>query len=1158
MEFEADEILGETFSLSELCCDAASLVGLAAQLQGEQAGATDDLRQRLGASAADLRQLLGLDTDGKNQMDFLRQLVAAQKTGTFAESDALKARQFTKQLLGEGENSAAKVAAGDQRVAITGPTQLVPNPQCALLKFFREKTATPQSTRRAQERWTVDNFGRPSSEGEPPSTKSRSTETSTNSEEGLQLSSSGTTASNVVVQEDDENVDAHLASLGFDASSPSCSDSSPVKAVARTTDREEMVPTAKTEVDVVGHQPQQTTNSSLPDGVESMQNQTKPVHPYADVISQMRAAAHWPRLEDIAAELQKYEAGEYNFKPARMRNIFGANTAPAQAMSKLDAYFTVPNVNARVSTTGDNLSDKNKAACYETPTDLVLVRTVADLQQMIADLATEDFVAIDIEHHSAHSFRGFCCLLQLSSKSTDYIVDLIPPPSQLETVADFRAAVTLLNKITANPAIVKVFHGADHDVIWLQRDFGVYLVNLFDTGQATRVLRYPGGFGLANLYKTELNFLPDKSLQLADWRKRPLEAHCVNYARSDTHFLLYVWMKLMVQLYAQEDGNANTAPAQSGSYGSSALSCFNSGKNAAATTSKMNQAASVTTAVRECFEKSQKVALQVYRVKNPFPLPRSYLKMEASKITSKHKLPRNHGYWHFVQFGRLENILEWRDCVARVVDESEFQILPPHACCQLALLPLEDDPSGAVPRERGLEYFAKNVSVAHLKEQVRQVVYRNMSRMEPAERDLTLSEVDTLFAVWRLGTVADREQRALEMAKLLEEKYLKREIEMIVGVAQKIADEMNDTNSKEPVCIPPVAVAADPNASALDAAEEPVVPQNTAADGNSDVGESRKRQAAATSSDMGASESTGKNGPSALQNTSGIVWLKPVADPAIVQAAHAVSESVLAGSKRRKFGAPTSKVADFFQAVTAAVSKQRGHSAVLQLIDDSSDEDASSTEGENDGTETKRVRSDQLGLQMAQLSRNKPAPVQASCTGEDRFLKVVAPPPPPTKAETEEEKAIAAGSSTTVVLRGDNAPGASGTGRRRKKHKNLLPANGETTVAATDLPAVEEKQIAGVPNLGFSSLDDTTGQAAAAALGASSKKKSKKAVRKEAKNNEAANRPQQFHAGGGAAAFQPDRLLVRSKKDGRTRSKGKGKGKKGGQVEESGFRQKNK
>lgn len=26
-------------------------------------------------------------------------------------------------------------------------------------------------------------------------------------------------------------------------------------------------------------------------------------------------------------------------------------------------------------------------------------------------------------------------------------------------------------------------HGADRDIIWLQRDFGIYICNMFDTGQ---------------------------------------------------------------------------------------------------------------------------------------------------------------------------------------------------------------------------------------------------------------------------------------------------------------------------------------------------------------------------------------------------------------------------------------------------------------------------------------------------------------------------------------------------------------------------------------------------------------------------------------------------------------------------------------------------
>eukprot|EP00434_Breviolum_minutum_P044979 symbB.v1.2.040237.t2/scaffold7092.1/size13377/1 len=57
----------------------------------------------------------------------------------------------------------------------------------------------------------------------------------------------------------------------------------------------------------------------------------------------------------------------------------------------------------------------------------------------------------------------------------------------------------LLNEIFSDPRILKVLHGADRDVLWLQRDFSVYLVNMFDTGLATRALRLQGGFSLANL-----------------------------------------------------------------------------------------------------------------------------------------------------------------------------------------------------------------------------------------------------------------------------------------------------------------------------------------------------------------------------------------------------------------------------------------------------------------------------------------------------------------------------------------------------------------------------------------------------------------------------------------------------------------------------------
>ena len=107
-----------------------------------------------------------------------------------------------------------------------------------------------------------------------------------------------------------------------------------------------------------------------------------------------------------------------------------------------------------------------------------------------------------------------------------------------------------LNECFTNPSIVKVMHGADSDVLWLQRDFGVFIVNMFDTGQAARLLEYPG-FSLAYLLKLHCSVQPDKQYQLADWRVRPLGEALLKYAREDTHYLLFVYDKMKNELLAQ-------------------------------------------------------------------------------------------------------------------------------------------------------------------------------------------------------------------------------------------------------------------------------------------------------------------------------------------------------------------------------------------------------------------------------------------------------------------------------------------------------------------------------------------------------------------------------------------------------------------------------
>jgi exosome complex exonuclease RRP6 len=166
-------------------------------------------------------------------------------------------------------------------------------------------------------------------------------------------------------------------------------------------------------------------------------------------------------------------------------------------------------------------------------TEFLYVETVEDLKTLKDHLNEERVleIAIDLEAHTIRSYQGLTCLLQISTRFKDFIVDTLKLRSQIGDS---------LREIFDNPAKTKVLHGADMDIQWLQRDFGLYIVNMFDTGQAARILQLKS-FGLAFLLQSYCGVLADKKYQLADWRIRPLTSEMMKYAREDTHYLLYVY-----------------------------------------------------------------------------------------------------------------------------------------------------------------------------------------------------------------------------------------------------------------------------------------------------------------------------------------------------------------------------------------------------------------------------------------------------------------------------------------------------------------------------------------------------------------------------------------------------------------------------------------
>ena len=59
----------------------------------------------------------------------------------------------------------------------------------------------------------------------------------------------------------------------------------------------------------------------------------------------------------------------------------------------------------------------------ETP--FTFVDTVELLEEMRAKLAKASEIAIDLEHHDQRTFLGITCLMQISTREEDFIVDTL-------------------------------------------------------------------------------------------------------------------------------------------------------------------------------------------------------------------------------------------------------------------------------------------------------------------------------------------------------------------------------------------------------------------------------------------------------------------------------------------------------------------------------------------------------------------------------------------------------------------------------------------------------------------------------------------------------------------------------------------------------------
>lgn len=148
------------------------------------------------------------------------------------------------------------------------------------------------------------------------------------------------------------------------------------------------------------------------------------------------------------------------------------------------------------------------------------------LAELVAHLRTQPAVAVDTEADSFFSYREKVCLVQVSTRERDWLID---PLAGLDLAP--------LGELLADPAVCKVFHDGEYDVLLLKRAHGLRFRNLFDTRVAAAALGSANP-GLASVLREHFGLELDKSMQRSNWGQRPLDPKQVLYAQLDTHFLL--------------------------------------------------------------------------------------------------------------------------------------------------------------------------------------------------------------------------------------------------------------------------------------------------------------------------------------------------------------------------------------------------------------------------------------------------------------------------------------------------------------------------------------------------------------------------------------------------------------------------------------------
>ncbi|MCB1316519.1 MAG: ribonuclease D [Leptospiraceae bacterium] len=152
-------------------------------------------------------------------------------------------------------------------------------------------------------------------------------------------------------------------------------------------------------------------------------------------------------------------------------------------------------------------------------------------------------LAIDCEMMGLNPNRDRLCIVQIMVEKGPCVLVQV----------DESAGAPEMRALFENPDIIKIFHYARTDLLFLKMRLGIDTRNVYCTKIASRLARtYTDRHGLKELVREIIGESMDKSLQSSDWGREKLTEEQVTYAAYDVAYLFQIKRELEKMLEREQ------------------------------------------------------------------------------------------------------------------------------------------------------------------------------------------------------------------------------------------------------------------------------------------------------------------------------------------------------------------------------------------------------------------------------------------------------------------------------------------------------------------------------------------------------------------------------------------------------------------------------